>query len=197
MKKFITSIFALALIATTSFAHSDKGRLTVNEKNSTFNWTGSKITGDKHSGTLTVKSGSISVDKGNIVSANIAIDMLSMTCTDDMHQRAKIKFIGHLESPDFFNTAEHSTAYFVLSSFDKGKDGNYIVKGKLTIKGITNDISFPAKAAVSDSGVSLDADVVFDRSKYDIQYGSGSFFEGLGDNLINDNVMVKLHIEAS
>ena len=50
---------------------------------------------------------------------------------------------------------------------------------------------------MSDSGVSLDADVVFDRSKYDIQYGSGSFFEGLGDNLINDDVMVKLHIEAS
>jgi len=187
----------LALVATTSFAHSDKGRLTVNEKTSTFNWTGSKITGDKHSGTLSVKSGSISVEKGNIVSANVAIDMLSMTCTDDMHERAKIKFIGHLESPDFFNTAEHSTAYFVLSSFDKSKDGNYIVKGKLTIKGITNDISFPAKASVSDSGVSLDADVVFDRSKYDIQYGSGSFFEGLGDNLINDDVMVKLHIEAS
>ena len=197
MKKFITSIFALALIATTSFAHSDKGRLTVNEKTSTFNWTGSKITGDKHSGTLSVKSGSISVDKGNIVSANVAIDMLSMKCTDDMKDEYKDKFIGHLESPDFFNTAEHSTAYFVLSSFDKSKDGNYIVKGKLTIKGITNDISFPAKASVSDSGVSLDADVVFDRSKYDIQYGSGSFFEGLGDNLINDDVMVKLHIEAS
>lgn len=197
MRKIITSVLALALVATTSFAHSDEGRLTVNEKSSTFNWTGSKITGDKHGGTLSVKSGSISVEKGNIVSANVAVDMLSMKCTDDMNDEYKGKLIGHLHSPDFFNTAEHSTAYFVLSSFSKGKDSNYMVKGKLTIKGITNDISFPAKASISDTGVTLDADVVFDRAKYDIQYGSGSFFEGLGDNLINDDVMVKLHIEAS
>lgn len=197
MKKILTSVLALALVATTTFAHSDEGRLTVNEKTSTINWSGSKITGDSHGGTLGVKSGSISTEKGNIVSANIAVDMLSMTCTDKMDDEYKGKFIGHLQSPDFFNTAEHSTAYFVLSSFEKAKDGSYMVTGKLTIKGITNDISFSAKGEVSDTGVKLDADVTFDRAKYDIKYGSGSFFEGLGDNLINDDVTVKLHIEAS
>lgn len=197
MKRILTSVFALALLATTSFAHGDEGRLTVNEKTSVFNWTGSKITGDSHSGTLGVKSGSITVEDGTIKSANVAIDMLSLAVTDDMSDEYKGKLVGHLKSPDFFNTAEHSTAYFVLSSFEQNKDGSYQVTGKMTIKGITNDISFPARVALSEKSVTIDANVTFDRAKYDIRYGSGSFFEGLGDNLIKDEVSVKLHIEAS
>lgn len=146
---------------------------------------------------ISVKTGVISVENGELKHADISVDMTSMTCTDDMDDEYKTKLIGHLHSPDFFNTAEHATSNFTMKSFEKGRDGMYTVTGTLTIKGIKQDISFPANIKVTDKEVTVDADVVFDRSKYDIRYGSDSFFDDLGDKVIYDDVEMKLHIVAS
>ena len=35
--------------------------------------------------------------------------------------------------------------------------------------------------------------LVFDRSKYDVKYGSGTFFENLGDNLILDEINIDVN----
>lgn len=183
-------------VAAFAFATEGSGRLAVNTTQSTISWLGKKVTGE-HGGMISVKAGIISVENGELKHADISVDMTSMSCTDDMDDESKRNLIGHLQSPDFFNTAEHATSNFTMKSFDKGHDGKYTVTGTLTIKGIKQDISFPADIKITDQEVIVDADVTFDRSKYDIRYGSDSFFDDLGDKVIYDEVGMKLHIVAS
>lgn len=196
MKKVI-ALSAALLMVTASFATEGKGSLKVKAEKSTLIWTGKKITGSSHSGTIAVQSGSIDLQDGMIAKADIIIDMMNMTCTDDMEQQYKDKLIGHLQSEDFFNTDAHKTATFKLTEFKRGKRNIYNVTGELTIKGITKEISFPATVNVTDGNVTVDAEVSIDRTKWDVHYGSGSIFDGLGDNAILDNVDINIHLEAS
>ena len=66
----------------------------------------------------------------------------------------------------------------------------------LTIKKITHPIDFSAEIIEVKPFLKAKASLVFDRSKYDVRYGSGKFFENLGDRLILDevNVTVDLHL---
>lgn len=195
--KRILVLSAALLMVTTAFANGEKGRMKVSSESSTLTWTGSKITGSSHSGTIAIQSGSISYADGLITSANVVMDMKNIACTDDMDQEYKDKLIGHLQSEDFFNAAEHKSAVFTLTSFEKVKGESYNVTGNLTIKGISNKITFPATVKMNDSMISVDADLSIDRTKWDVHYGSGSIFDGLGDNVINDDVDIKIHIEAA
>lgn len=49
---------------------------------------------------------------------------------------------GHLKGPDFFDVANHPTIEFESSSIEKLDDDNAHLRGKLTIKGITKEVSF-------------------------------------------------------
>ena len=199
-----TLILAIAFLAGSSavIASGDEGKkdLNVDTSKSQIEWVGKKVTG-QHQGTLDIKSGTLSVVDGMIESANITIDMSSIMVTDEgMDDETKGNLKGHLSSPDFVNVAEHSSASFQLTSFKpmKGENGaNYVISGKLTIKGITNDISFPAKVDMSKGGVSASGNLVIDRSKWDIRYGSGSFFDNLGDKVIYDDVEIGFNLVAS
>ena len=74
---------------------------------------------------------------------------------------------------------------------------NTTVTGKLTIKGIANNITFPANVKVIKGTLVAFADVKVDRTKYEIKYGSKNFFEGLGDKAISDEFLLKLKIVAT
>lgn len=188
---------AALLFTLSSQATDEKGTAKVNKESSTVHWSGKKITGKTHSGTLGVQSGSISYADGLISSASIVLDMENMLCTDEMDQQSKNSLIGHLQNEDFFNTAEFLTSSFTLSSFTLIKGESYQVTGELTIKGISHEITFPANVKMSDDSIIIDAEVVFDRTKWGIHYGSGSIFDGLGDNIINDDIALTVHIEAA
>lgn len=199
MKQIILSL-SMAVFALTAIAGNEDGnKMNVDAKASSMNWKGSKVTGS-HVGTVAVQSGSVESDGKTITSAQVNIDMTSIQCTDaDMNDEYKGKLVGHLSSPDFFNTAEHGTASFDLTKFEakKGENGaNYMVTGKLTIKGITNTISFPAKVTMNKGEIIVEAKVMVDRTKWDIKYGSGSFFDSLGDNMIYDDMEIDFRIVA-
>jgi polyisoprenoid-binding protein YceI len=196
MKRILVLSAALLMVGT-AFASGEKGRMKVKSESSTLSWTGSKITGSSHNGTIAIQSGSISTEAGMITSANVVMDMNNIACTDDMEQEYKDKLVGHLQSEDFFNSAEHKSAVFTLTSFKQVKGESYTVTGNLTIKGISNEITFPATVKMDDAMVSVDADLSIDRTKWDVHYGSGSIFDGLGDNVINDDVDISIHIEAA
>lgn len=200
--KNLTLTLAALFVAALSFATGNEGeptKYTVESGKSTINWVGEKVTGS-HMGILGVRSGNITVNRGIIETAEIVIDMTSIVVTDEgMSDDMKGKLKGHLESPDFFSVSDHNTATFALTSFipnrDKGGD-NYTVTGKLTIKGITQDISFPATVMMKDGMIMANADFTFDRTKWDIRYGSGSFFDGLGDKMIYDDVKINFQLTA-
>jgi YceI-like domain. len=81
----------------------------------------------------------------------------------------------------------HPTASFKINNTSKEKD-KYVVTGDLTIKGITNLISFD----LFMEGNTSTAHIEFDRSKFDVRYGSGSFFDNLGDKTISDTIELEV-----
>lgn len=48
---------------------------------------------------------------------------------------------GHLKSADFFDAANHPTITFKSTSLDKKSDDEYVLKGDLSIRGVTKPVS--------------------------------------------------------
>ena len=136
--------------------------------------------------------GSLTLSGGELVAGSFVLDMTSIASTDG----APGRLVEHLNSDDFFGTATFPTASLVIVSAESLGDGNYAVVGDLTIKGITNPIEFTASASESDGVVNATADIVFDRSLYDVQFGSGTFFSDLGDDLISDEIEIAVELVA-
>ncbi len=153
----------------------------VNTEKSTIKWLGKKVTGE-HYGNINIKEGNFEVKKDKIVSGTFVIDMTSITNTDLEDAGYNAKLVGHLKSDDFFGVEKFPTATLKITEATAFKDGSATVKGNLTIKGKMNPTEF---TVLKKDGTYI-ATIVVDRSKYDVKYGSSSFFEGLGDKVIYD-----------
>ena len=103
---------------------------------------------------------------------------------------------GHLKSPDFFGVEKNPTATLVLKSVTPKAGTEFDVKADLTIKGKTNEVTFPATITVTKEDVKVVANFKIDRTKFDIKYGSGSFFENLGDKAIENDFNVEVNVVA-
>jgi polyisoprenoid-binding protein YceI len=178
MKTFKSlAIFVLALSLTTSvFAGIQK----VDTAKSSVKWLAKKVTGE-HTGTISVKEGSLNVEKGKVTGGKVVIDMNSIVDTDLTDPAWNAKLIGHLKTDDFFGVATYPTAELVITKVE----GNTF-SGNLTIKGVTNPASFTATPVTSGKTTTYTGTLVVDRSKFNIKYGSKSFFENLGDKVIYD-----------
>lgn len=153
-------------------------------------WTGKKVTG-QHTGTINIKSGNIDIQDGVLKGGNFVIDMNSIVCTDMEGEYGK-KLEGHLKSDDFFGVPNHPTAEVVITSVNTGEVRNrYDITADLTIKGITHPITF---SAILGEDMAK-AKITVDRTKYDVKYGSGSFFDGLGDKMIYDDFELDLTVK--
>ncbi len=180
----ITLLAALYLNPATDIATKN-----VNLETSVINWTGHKVLGS-HTGDLKVKSGSLEFENNELSGGYFEIDMASMTCTDLEGQGAK-KLVGHLSSADFFDVAAYPTAKFTITNVvSRGTPGDYKIQGDLTIKDITKPISFNANVDENQAT----ADIQIDRSEFNVKYGSGSFFKGLGDKTIYDEFDLKVSL---
>jgi len=184
MKKTVKSAIVLA-IATASSAFNNPSVEKVEVKNSTITWTGKKVTG-KHHGTIELQSGSLLMDGDEIVGGEFVIDMTSITVTD-LTGEYKDKLEGHLNSDDFFGVNNFPTAS--LKVIKATKKGNvYTVNGNITIKGVTEPITFD----LEKNGTTATTKLTVDRTKFGIRYGSGSFFDNLGDSTIYDNFELEI-----
>lgn len=198
MKKSIAIVLGVLVTASTVFAgtvKSEKTAFEIDTKASKVVWNAKKVTGE-HSGNVLLNNGKVWVEKNAVVGANINIDMNSISCTDLTDAEWNKKLVGHLKSDDFFSTEKHPNSTFEISSVKKAASGDYTVNGKLTIKGITHEISFPAKVNVANGTVKANGTAKVDRTKYDIRYGSGKFFEGLGDKMIYDEFEITFELTA-
>lgn len=166
----------------------------------TVSWKGSKPLLDNYydNGTLTVKSGEIIVGETGEVTGEIVLDMSSIRAISTGRGEGEDRLSNHLKSPDFFDAETHPEAKFSLNSIDPSDEaGNYIVNGDLTIKNITNPITFPATITNNQDNTALlvEGSATLDRSKWDVRFGSGSFFSDLGDGIIDDNFTVTIDLE--
>ncbi len=165
---------------------------------SSLKWTGKKVTG-QHTGTVALKSGNVDLDKNAIKGGEFEIDMASIKDSDITSEKDNAKLVGHLKSDDFFGVEKNPTAKFKITSVKelKGqKDATHEVTGDLTIKGKTAPVTFPAKIEIKGDKATAKGTVTVDRTKYDVKYGSGKFFENLGDKMINDNFELALDLKT-
>ena len=197
MKKLAYTL-AIVLGSFTAFAGEGDKTATINTKESKVEWEGEKVTG-KHWGTVTIEKGTLSLEGENVTGGTVVLDMSSIT-VDDMEGEYAEKLRGHLNSADFFNTAEYKNATFEITKVaeKKGANGNtHVISGNLTIKGITKKVSFPARVTVEGGVVKAFASFSLNRTEWDIKYGSGSFFDDLGDKTIYDEFQVKFSVVAN
>lgn len=183
--KRLSFLLAILLLGFTVNAQE----MSVDVSKSEIKWTGKKVSGE-HWGYIDLKSGSFVEKDGKIVSGKFTIDMTSIVNEDLESPEWNQKLVGHLKSDDFFSVDKFETATFKIKESSEFKNGVAEVKGDLTIKGITNPISFKAK---KESGNYM-ATITVDRTKYNIRYGSGKFFDNLGDNMIDDNFTLDVRL---
>ena len=162
--------------------------LTADTSKTKLEWLGEKVTG-KHEGLINLQSGWLKWKDNKIQSGEFIIDMNSITTTDNND-----RLIGHLKSEDFFGVEKYPTARLVLTESTSFEKGTATVKGNLIIKGVSNPIEFKAAYQKKDDGNWFFANIDVDRTKYNIRYGSGSFFDNLGDKTIYDEFKLKVSL---
>lgn len=158
-----------------------KETYSVDKASTKITWKAEKVTGG-HTGTIDVKEGGLVYEDGKLTGGTFTIDMTTIK-TDENLDRLE----GHLKSDDFFSVEKFPTASFEITEVVNQGPRGYNITGNITIKGITKEIKFVAKVTDADSQVSATAEIVLDRSEFDVRYGSGSFFSDLGDKMIYDD----------
>lgn len=176
--KLYALVFVVAVALGTIPAQAQRKEIKVNDSKIT--WKGYKVTGS-HEGTINLKEGFLTYKGAGLASGEFVVDMTSLTATD-LSGEYKNKLDGHLKSDDFFGVEKYPTAKLVITKVKRSGKNSYKAMGNLTIKGKTNPVSFD----LSVYGQKAIASMKVDRSKYDIRYGSGSFFDNLGDKTIYD-----------
>ena len=187
MKTKMTKMGLAVILALGLMSFSALKTVDIKIDESVVKWKGYKVTGE-HEGTITLKSGALDFNGEALTGGMFVMDMTSINTTD-LDGEAKGKLDGHLKSADFFGVENHPTASFKITKAS-GNGGKYNVTGDLTIKGITHPVSF--EMTVNKAGAV--ANLKVDRTKYDIKYGSASFFDNLKDRAIYDefDLMVNL-----
>jgi polyisoprenoid-binding protein YceI len=179
------NLIVLTLITMAAFSFKNNTSFQVDSAGSKVIWTASKVTGT-HTGNVQIKSGELKMDGGKLTGGSFDIDMNSITCTD-LEGEWRDKLVGHLKSPDFFGTEKFPIARLVISRvIPIDTKGNYKVIGNITIKEITKEIRFNTKVSEAGGKPSATAKITLDRTDFDVRFGSGSFFDNLGDKTIYD-----------
>jgi polyisoprenoid-binding protein YceI len=191
MKKF-SMFLVLVAIATFSFVKPPV-KVPADLTSSFVKWTGYKVTG-QHFGKVMLKSGSLEFEGDNLIGGAFEMDMTSITVEDLSGEGAK-KLGGHLKSDDFFGVAAHPTSKFVITKVvSRGTPGAYKIIGNLNLKAATKELRFNADIKTIEGKQTAVAKIKLDRSEYDIRYGSGSFFENLGDKTIYDEFDLEINL---
>lgn len=163
----------------------------VDASKSSITWVGKKLTGS-HNGTIDLQSGSLSFNGKKLAGGNFVIDMTTIKDADKSANLEK-----HLKADDFFGTDKFASSTFTIKKV-AGNGNTVNVTGDLTIKGITNSITFPATLVWNaDGSVTASADKVsVDRTRYGIKYKSKSIFPDVGDKMINDEFELAIKLVA-
>lgn len=157
----------------------------ITAQNSKVDFIGSKVTGS-HNGSFQKFSGEIDYagapEKSRV---SVTIDADSLT-TDDAN------LTKHLKTADFFDVAKFPQATFVSTEIKPGgQNATHTVTGNLTLHGVTKAVTFPATISVTPDTANVDASFSINRKDFGISYA------GAPDNLIRDDVVLKLTIRAN
>ncbi len=186
-KKIKTIAIAFLMIASMSINAQNKK---IDPALSNVTWVGKKVTG-QHSGTIDIKEGTLVFIKNKLKGGTIVVDMASINTTDLKKGEGKEDLDGHLKADDFFGTAKFPTSKIDFKLISDNGKGSYTVTANMTIK----DVTAPVKFDILVKGKTATTTFNVDRTKYGIKYGSGNFFENLGDKTISDEFELKVALK--
>jgi len=166
---------------------------TVDVEASKVKWNAYKVTGE-HEGYVNLKEGFLQMTDGQLTGGEFVMDMTSITVTD-LSGDSKGKLEGHLKSPDFFGVENHNEARFVITKVVP-QGPKYKVEGIATIKNIEKPVDFMVEVTEEGDNVVATTEFQLDRTDFDVRYGSGTFFENLGDKTIYDNFDLAVSLKA-
>ncbi len=151
-----------------------------------------------HTGVIKLKQGNLGFDGKQLTSGYFEVDMKTLEDIDLTNLSKKRQLENHLKSKDFFHVVKYPTSSFGITSARQSitDEGNYEITGDLTIKGISQEIRFPAQINLSEGRLTSSAKITIDRTIFNIRYGSGSFFEDLGDKVIYDDIIFEIELVA-
>ena len=211
MKKFLLPVlFAVVALGAAPVASAQKmnsAKMALNApayklqpQLSTLGWEGKAVT-HGHNGTMQFADGELLVKGNAVVGGTVTVNMKTMVATDIKDAESQGKFVGHMSSDDFFGAEKFPTSTFKIVSVTpiKGaaKDAdNATIAGDMTIKGVTQRISFPAKVGVKGGVAAASGKVTIDRTKFGLKYGSKTFFDSIGDKAIYDNFDLTFNVIA-
>lgn len=190
-------ITTLVLGLSTLFAGAEfVAPATVSKTESQVRWEASKVTGT-HWGFVPLKNATLDYSGGKIKGGSFDMDMVNLTVEDLTDAKSKGNLTGHLKSDDFFSVEKFNTSSFKITEAKSSNGTDYTITGNLTIKGITQKVSFPAKATVAGKKITATGQITFDRTKFDIKFRSGNYFEDLADKMIYDEVKLDVKLVAA
>lgn len=188
----VVFLFLTLIIVNSNVSAADYA---VDKTVSKIKWEGKKVTG-KHTGTVSFESGLFTVPKDKVVGGSIVIDMKTIVDEDLTDPEWNKKLIGHLSSDDFFSVAKFPQASMVVTKVTLVSGDDFHFQADLTIKGIRKPVEFNANVKVNGDKLSARGIITVNRTLYDIKYGSGSFFQGLGDKMISDDFTLEFDLSA-
>ncbi len=176
----------------------EAGSYVVSADASEVGWFGSKklVPGD-HSGIINVSEGMLTIDEdGLITDGFVVIDMTSIQL--DEGDTGGQGVLDHLASDDFFSIETYPTARLDVSTSERGDTSGLMVDGSMTIKESTQPVSMVVVPTQNEDGsITFVGEFVFDRSLFDIRFGSESFFDDLGDAIIRDDITIDFNLVAT
>lgn len=177
------------------------GVYNIDSTESVLTWSAGKtlVPGYTDTGVVMLENGEVVIVDQEILSANFLIDMNSIEALKTGSGAGMSGLTNHLKSDDFFSVETFPYAEFELLSLSPYlRDHEFEVEGNLTIKGITNPITFLAEIyQVDEDSVKANARVVVNRTDFDIRFRSGRFFSDLGDNMIDDDFLIEFELVAN
>ena len=170
----------------------DEKYVVIDTKESVVSWKGSNTFGP-HTGYVYISKGKLMIENSQLTGGTVEVDM--NTIEDENHDRDN-GLINHLKDPDFFDVKIYPKSSIAITRVEPVNDGHQKVTGNLTIKGITNEVSFPVQTEVKDEMVQATGKLVIDRTNWGIRYKSGKFFDLLADKTISDSIEFEVKIVA-
>lgn len=170
-------------------------KYSIDTKETVVTWKGSMAiaSDEEHTGYVYLSKGEVMIDKGQLVGGTFEIDMNTIEYGDKENKNTPV---FHLKSADYFDVKKFPTVTFVITGVTSSNDGNKQVTGNLTIKGVTKEVSFPAKIEVKDGVVKAEGKLVIDRTDWGIRYKSGKFYDIIADEIVSDDVEFQMKIVA-
>jgi polyisoprenoid-binding protein YceI len=183
----LASFFAVSLM-------NAQQKYTADPSATVIDWKGDKKIGSFHVGTIDLKSGWLNVEGNALTGGEFVVDMNSIKNSDVKDEKMRERLVGHLKSDDFFGVEKFPLSKLVITGSSNIEGGKALVKGNLTVKEATHPVEFTVTESKSGTVLTYTADIVFDRSLYDVRFGSGKFFSNLGDNAINDEIKLNVKL---